>query len=230
MDSFKVYLPSNACPLIFPNNTPTDYHTRFDKPIDVEGSWEVGLASIAYAQINDEEEAAYIKYRYMLPPEKIPNVPIIERYPFPYVLNEQGKWAGFVGMGIKEAKSDNINDILNTLNEAGANLVKNHQSPFRFFLNDQDKVVYEGFDPDLTLQIMNKLGTALGFSYVTVFSGKTQVISKYERQQVTLSPEDYFLLYFNTSITKKKTRIYLKREGVCYGGFLKLFPTIGTNT
>ena len=61
MSSFKVYLPSNACPDIYPNNTPTDYHINFDNPIELEGQWEVGVESICYAsKIYDSAETASI--------------------------------------------------------------------------------------------------------------------------------------------------------------------------
>ena len=48
MDAFKVYLPSNACPTLFPDNTATNYRTRFDKPIALDGAWEVGVGSTVF--------------------------------------------------------------------------------------------------------------------------------------------------------------------------------------
>jgi len=59
MDFFKVYLPSNACSNLYPNNTASDYRTRFDKAINLEGDWEVGVESITYSSnLNDEREHA----------------------------------------------------------------------------------------------------------------------------------------------------------------------------
>ena len=70
MDAFKVYLPSNACPVLFPDNTATDYRTRFDKAIDLSGSWEVGVGSIAYSsRINDEKERAQVQFNVTAPKE-----------------------------------------------------------------------------------------------------------------------------------------------------------------
>ena len=49
MESFKVYLPSNACELLYPNNHPSDYKTSLDHSIHLDGEWDVGVESIFYA-------------------------------------------------------------------------------------------------------------------------------------------------------------------------------------
>ena len=55
METFEVYLPSNACEDIYPNNTSSDFKTCFDHPIELEGKWEVGVQSVFYsAHINEE--------------------------------------------------------------------------------------------------------------------------------------------------------------------------------
>ena len=42
---------------------PFAYRTRFDKPIDLEGDWEVGVESISYSShINDEAERAQVHF------------------------------------------------------------------------------------------------------------------------------------------------------------------------
>ena len=61
MDSFKVYLPSNTSSDVFPNNTASDYTTRFDTPLELKGQWEVGLESVFYSsQIDYTKEQAQI--------------------------------------------------------------------------------------------------------------------------------------------------------------------------
>ena len=63
MDSFKVYLPSNACTQLYPNNSPSDYRTRLDQPINVDGDWEVGLESVFYLpNFQNEGEKARIDF------------------------------------------------------------------------------------------------------------------------------------------------------------------------
>ena len=49
MEAFKVYLPSNACHLIYPDNHPSNYRTRLDRLIQLDGEWEVGVESIFYS-------------------------------------------------------------------------------------------------------------------------------------------------------------------------------------
>ena len=61
IESFKVYLPSNACHNIYPNNKPSDYKTRLDQTIELDGKWEVGVESIFYSsKVEDENEKAQI--------------------------------------------------------------------------------------------------------------------------------------------------------------------------
>ena len=61
MQSFKVYLPSNACQLIYPNNKPSDYKTRLDHSMRLEGEWEVGVESIFYSRIDDKHKQAQVQ-------------------------------------------------------------------------------------------------------------------------------------------------------------------------
>ena len=45
---FYVTLPSNSSMNYYPNNTLTSYTTKLGQPLELEGSWEVGLAEIQY--------------------------------------------------------------------------------------------------------------------------------------------------------------------------------------
>ena len=63
MDSFKIYLPSNASADFFPNNTPTDYQTHLMDSIQLEGDWEAGLESIFYSnKIGNEKETVRLDF------------------------------------------------------------------------------------------------------------------------------------------------------------------------
>src|SRR5262249_11596754 len=46
--SFYVTLPSTASHLLNPDNRPGKYTTRLARPLDLSGSWEVGLAEILF--------------------------------------------------------------------------------------------------------------------------------------------------------------------------------------
>ena len=95
MDTLKVYLPSNACPTLFPDNTASDYRTRFDKAIELDGKWEVGVGSIAYSShINDKKERAQINFKAFVTQD----VPINTLYTYTYYTTDKGLWKGFDGV------------------------------------------------------------------------------------------------------------------------------------
>jgi hypothetical protein len=45
---FYLTLPSNSSMNYFPNNTLTHYTTKLPKLMDMDGTWEIGLAEIQY--------------------------------------------------------------------------------------------------------------------------------------------------------------------------------------
>ena len=103
MKSFKVYLPSNACQAAFPRNKPTDYSTRFDNPIVLDGNWEVGVERIAYSShINDEEEHADIRFKTTA--DKF--IPVNDLYPYKFKISKKGEWLGFEGIVPSEFEKD----------------------------------------------------------------------------------------------------------------------------
>ena len=55
MDSFHIYLPSNACQHLYPNNTASNYQTQMDQTINLSGEWEVGVESICYSSHIEEK-------------------------------------------------------------------------------------------------------------------------------------------------------------------------------
>jgi len=48
MDDFYVVLPSNSIPSkeIYPENQPSHFRLRLAQPLELHGSWEVGIAEI----------------------------------------------------------------------------------------------------------------------------------------------------------------------------------------
>ena len=59
-------LPSNSSFDHFPNNTLSDYTTKLPQEINLEGSWEVGIAEISYPRTwyNVSEGEFWLKYEY----------------------------------------------------------------------------------------------------------------------------------------------------------------------
>ena len=68
---FYLTLPSNSSMDYYPDNTLTTYTTKLAQPLELEGSWEVGLAEIQYPRswYNIYEEDVYVTVRKH--PEKI---------------------------------------------------------------------------------------------------------------------------------------------------------------
>ena len=64
---FFVTLPSNASLDIYPNNKISHYTTKFAKPIDLNGIWEVSLAEVQYIQswysLTEEDSICHIIQR-----------------------------------------------------------------------------------------------------------------------------------------------------------------------
>ena len=59
---FYLTLPSNSYMNYFPDNTLTNYTTRLPQMIDLDGSWEVGVAEIQYPHTwyNVEKEEGWV--------------------------------------------------------------------------------------------------------------------------------------------------------------------------
>ena len=140
MDAMKVYLPSNACPTLFPDNTATDYRTRFDKAIELDGNWEVGVGSIAYSShINDKKERAQITVKAFTRQE----VPINSIYTYNYATKDNEVWKGFDGVlpPNPSLDSSNIQAVLDSLNDANISMLLPNEKHggqkrvFNFFLN-----------------------------------------------------------------------------------------------
>ena len=233
MAAFKIYLPSNACPVLFPQNTATDYRTRFDKPITLDGEWEVGAESISYSShINDDKERAEVR----LFGESTQDVPVNNLYKYQFLLSDDGKWKGYRGITPKlffESNSSEVQGILNTLNAMNRQMLNPQKLSvnghiFEFSLNKKNHVEYCGYDNGFTLQLTNSLARVLGFQYHTVLSGKQTIVAKEKPMtSVPLKGDDYLLRYMNTVCQNMEDSITLKDWGKSFDGkqetFLKLW-------
>ena len=216
MDSFKVYLPSNACPEFFPNNTSTDYYTRFDKPINLHGQWEVGMESITYSShINDEKEKALMHFFVKSKEVKTVN----SLFPYEFITTPQTQWKGFKGImpNVFETNSTKIDSILDTLNAMNRQMLMPqklavHGRIFQFTFDEDKHVVYTCQSQGFTLQLTNRLSQLLGFGYQTVMSEATiTAVEKPLTYEMLLTEGDYFMRYMHTAVQEFKGRIYIKK-------------------
>ena len=232
MDFFKVYLPSNACQDSFPSNTPADYTTRFDKPIALDGKWEVGVERIAYSShINDKKERATIDFNVTA---KKP-VTVNEISTFKFKTTANGKWNGYEGVGPRQFSKDSthVDSILESLNLMGYDMLtpifreRGHRI-FVFTLNEDGHVVYRCYDHNFSLCLTPRMAQVLGFSYKNYFCGDVTVTAPHAvRVNEPLARSDYFLYYMSTSAQENFKRITLKEPGEVFDGrketFIKLW-------
>ena len=185
IDSFPFYLSSNACGEIYPDNTASDFKTRLGHPLQLRGTWECGLKSIAYStKIKDEKETGYVDC--ILKVQETTDINKIYSYEF---ITSKNKWHGFVGdQPIKwpstfEEKVSNIPGILRSLNDLQDIIVKrrNNAKPlFEFattLVKNQMRVSYRTIDPTFVLRISPKMSKVLGFWPVRQFEGHTTIVA-----------------------------------------------------
>ena len=225
MESFKFYLPSNACENIYPNNTPNDYKTRLDNPIQLQGDWEVGVESVFYSSnIDNATEQAQIhckvnalKERYLnndaKKTEKLVLNPAVERNQRVEIVPD-----------VFEKDPNNLNAVIKTLNDMNEYLVENTAYPA--FRITKDTFSVDGSLSNLHISITPRLLKVLGYKPHTIMTSK-EMKSKLSSREVSgrLTQEDYRIKIFNEKA--KSIRIQLKALRTRFTGdqtaFLKLW-------
>ncbi len=95
MESFKVYVPSNASADRFPQNTASDFKVDLSNPIELKDNWEVGVESIFYnSNIGDANEKARFVLDSMIEEE----VDVNDLFPFKFKVSTDNKWLGYSGV------------------------------------------------------------------------------------------------------------------------------------
>ena len=217
MSSFKLYLPSNACPKIYPNNTPTDFRINLDKPIQLEGKWEVGVESIYYSSnIYDSAETATMNVTV----EHLTRPYVNDNRSIRYRVSENKKWLGFDGMKPSSFQPDPsaIDNILAHINKVNEEMTIGGVA-FKFY-RVRDTVVCEIFDDGLFLCLSPNLAKAIGMNQViggsetivpykpdgTMFIGNNRVVySDHSSNLPRLTWEDYRIRFIHTGLQVKNT-------------------------
>jgi len=234
MDSFKVYLPSNASTQLYPSNSPSDYRTRLDQPINVDGDWEVGIESVFYSpNFQNEGEKARIDFVNV-----VTSITVNSIYPYELITGSISRGIGAVmPKHAFESNGENLWSVLKTINSINDLILnpskkKTFGEVFDFHLVTTDKVrhiVYTSYDRGFTLEITPKLASYMGFGKRTTFSGPVSVkgealnLNKMHSKEKHLSREDYKIQFLNTKLLQKKIRITIKRENEAFDGTEKSF-------
>lgn len=225
MESFKVYLPSNACQFIYPNNTSSDYKTRLDRRIELDGQWEVGVESIYYSsKIKDKNEKVEIDCIVQLQKD----VSVNEGKRFKYLLNSNGKWKGIDGIIPTKFEEDpnNLDGVIDTLNSMNKLMFNAQGAAFFFSKSSFTKL------PSMKhfhIKISSRLMEVIGFKHNLIFGSKDAIT---QRKYMKIGGEkltqgDYLMQYFDADVQQREARIILKHEGENFNGgeeeFLKLW-------
>lgn len=233
MDSFKLYLPSNASTQLYPSNSPSDYRTRLNQPIDVNGNWEVGLESIFYSSnFHEETEKAQIDFKAKIETSKTVN----SIYPYEMVTGSTWKGIGEVTPKTFESNPKKVQSVLDSINSIN-DLILNPRKEkvfgrvFGFTLNDDKSVKYTSYDHGFTLKISSNLAEALGFGTRMVFSDSVSIKATSKKpKDMTLAKDDYKMTYFNTKVLQKKDRIVIKPVNEKFDGTEKTFLDLWATT
>ena len=215
MDSFKVYLPSNASVNDYPDNTPTDYRTRLSEYLSLNGEWEVGVESIFYSShIEDNKEKALIQ----MIVKSFEQVPVNDTYPYKFCTTSTGKWKGYASNAVMPQKFETdpkkIKNIIDTLNAMNKEILESpNKKVFEFYLNEKGQTCYKTFDPAFVFSITGRLSRVLGYGYKNVYYGKKHNIGSFyprEPGKGNLTQEDYTVKYFNSKVQRHKARVMMK--------------------
>lgn len=215
MDSFKLYLPSNASTDIYPNNTPSNYQTHLTDPIQLQDEWEAGLESIFYSvKIGDEKENVNVNLR----AKSQRKVYVTTKYPFPYKVGEDGKIpSNFTNLYPEKIVSDpsNKDAIIDVLNSINKQILTTEEKGkvFSFTLRGKN-VVFTGATHGVVISISVKMSRYLGFGWRHVFGGRTPIIAK----KASVIPEsftrdDFHFKFVDTNVLHKISRVVLKEPG-----------------
>lgn len=224
MSSFKFYLPSNACPNVYPNNSPTDFRIALDKPLTLEGNWEVGVESICYSsQIHDDSEHASMNLKV----GKVSRPLLNNEYPYHYRVSADESWLGFRGVKPTHFETDpkKIDNVLNTLNSLNGMILTSNMA-FLFQRNLAGDVVFHSLDDGLFLCLTPRLAEVIGFRQTI---GRESRMTSYGREAVLapfkritgdrpLTQADYHVRYLHIHLQRVLHTINVKWNGTRFDG------------
>lgn len=199
IDSFPFYLASNACPVIYPNNLPTDFRTRLSRPLQLTGKWECGLKSIAYSSnFVDKKEKGEITCA--VTTSETVDVNALYGYEF---KKWSSKWIGLAGVQPNRFPGDTYEDdpknwqnVLNSLNRIQDLMITTKRRKNALFefssikVNNDIKVIYKSNDPTFAMRITERMSRLLGFFPVRQFEGSTSYTAGKSLEEVQKENEE----------------------------------------
>ena len=216
MDSFKLYLPSNASEDFFPNNTPSNYQTHLSDPIQLQGDWEAGLESIFYStKIGDDKESV----RLNLSAKFDRNVYVTSTYPYKYRISDDFKWPNidFYPDHVVTNPFD-VDGVTKCLNSMNRKIVQPGERDVFSFSTVKGKYIhsYKGLTNGILLDISQKMSRYLGFGWQHTFIGQSFESPTFPKGKLYVKEfkrEDYHIRFVDTNVLKKIARVVIKESG-----------------
>ena len=217
MESFKVYLPSNACHLIYPDNKPGDYKTRLDTPMELDGNWEVAAESVFYSpNIDHTEEEAQIHCSVSAFKRNHSIGKAMKRFK----LNSSIMWNGIIELIPREFEKDpnSLEQVRQTLKDMSKELDEGLKYP-AFSLTDL-YLLKENSLKDIYFILTPRLTQVLGFKPNTIFGYNDKKANvKYRNPgEGNLTEKDYVIQVVNMRAEKRQNRIMIKPKGMAFSG------------
>lgn len=220
MESFKVYLPSNASHLIYPDNKPGDYKTRLDTPMELDGNWEVAAESVFYSpniDRTDEKAQVHCDVR------ALKRNYVVGKATNHFKLNSSIKWNGIIELIPVEFEKDpnNLKQVKQTLMDMSKELDQSNKYPaFMFTYDDFMKMTVL---KDIYFILTPRLSQALGYKDKTIFGfihrEWATSNSKYRKPgEGNLTEKDYVVQVVNMSANERTTRLMIKPKGTAFSG------------
>ena len=214
MDSFRVYLPSNASMDLFPDNIPSDYKIQMNPPLQLNGNWEVGVENVCYhSAIANTRESETLTVRTQTYETKTMN----ELFNYPYVLTKDGKW-NYDWMQFKSKHYNfhdmpKVRDILNTGNKM---IMKDERKKvYKFYITRWHSNLYytfKSFSSGFAMRIDSDLLEHLGFGYSEhVFENGKGNVKKVDKSG-KLNESNYRFKIFDSNVVECEERITLKKR------------------
>ena len=200
MDSFKVYLPSNASLDRFPNNSPSNFHTELRHPMHLEGNWEVGLESIFYSsKLDSMKEKGSLQLQVKM--EKTVDADTL--LPVRFRWGKDKTWLGYEGVKVKPAKNTTVDEVIVALNSANDLIMLNGDKVFEFSRTG-DTLIFKTFISNFHVVLSHKMNAFLGLRGYELSSPGYKM--KIKDSQVKLSkPKHYTVNYFCPDILEEET-------------------------
>lgn len=230
VDSFKVYLPSNASPLTYPHNTSSSYQTHLDRALDLQGEWEVGVESVFYASnLTVKKRGEEVKIECNLKAVSTP-FSVVRSKSKKFALNRKIKWNGMIEIkpseDLYETDPNTFGGVIQTLNSLNSQVVEGNVKAFTFtkhsfHLQRNLKHFY--------LTITPPMSAVLGYPKNFIF-GTRDIIArnKYKKRDTEkLTRNDYTVYILNADPKYKEARMKIKAPKLSFAGgkeaFLKLW-------